>query len=131
MGERHNQLRERLKEVAIDFEIGFFEKVVAREPDDVEALMILGNHYTLRGDYAKGLAIDLRLCELRPKDSIVHYNLACSYSLLGYVDEAIASLETAIHLGYRDFDFLQKDPDLDPIRGDVRFKRLVVRFVRV
>ena len=93
--------------------------------------MILGNNYTLRGDYRRGLEIDLRLSALRPADPIVQYNLACSYSLLGSPNEAVASLEEAISLGYRDFEFMRKDRDLDPIRKDVRFQRLVERLARV
>ena len=121
----------RLNEAALDFEIGFFAQVVAREPNHVEALMILGNHYTARGQYSKGLAVDLRLSSLRPEDPLVHYNLACSHSLQGDADEAIASLETAISLGYRDFDFLMRDRDLDPLREDVRFKALIERAAKV
>jgi tetratricopeptide (TPR) repeat protein len=131
MGTRCDKLLQKLNEAAIDFEIGFFEKVVSREPDHIDALMVLGNHYTLRGECAKGLRIDLRLTDLLPRDPIVRYNLACSYSLLGNVDEAIAALEAAISLGYRDFEFLLRDRDLDPIREDARFKRLVERGARV
>lgn len=132
MGTRRNrELLLSLRRAGLDFEIGFFEKVIAREPDHVEALMTLGNNYTARGRYADGLAIDLRLSSLRPQDPLVHYNLACSHSLLGQADEAIASLEKAISLGYRDFDFLMRDKDLDPIRGDARFKRLVERAAKV
>lgn len=132
MGTRRNKaLLQGLRSAALDFEIGFFEKVIAREPDHVEALMTLGNNYTARGRYAEGLAVDLRLSSLRPRDPLVHYNLACSYSLLGRADEAIASLETAIALGYRDFEFLMRDRDLDPIREDARFKRLVERAAKV
>ena len=131
MGNGHDKLLEKLNEIAIDFEIGFFEKVVQRDPDDVESLMILGNNYTLRGDYRRGLEIDLRLSAVRPRDPIVQYNLACSYSLLGNPDEAVASLEAAIALGYRDFEFMRKDRDLDPIRKDARFQRLVESLARV
>ena len=128
---RNNSLAASLHEAGLEFEIGFFEKVIAREPDHIEALMILGHNYTARARYSEGLAIDLHLTSLRPKDPLVHYNLACSYSLLESRDEAIASLGQAIRLGYRDFEFLEKDPDLDPIRGDPRFKRLVELATRV
>lgn len=120
-----------IRRAGLDFEIGLFEKVIAREPDHVEALMVLGNNYTTRGQHREGLAIDLRLSSLRPNDPLVHYNLACSYSLLRRTAEAVATLEKAIALGYRDFDFLEKDPDLDPIRGDARFKRLVEQLAKV
>jgi tetratricopeptide (TPR) repeat protein len=109
----------------LDFQIGFFELARARNPDDVEALETLGMAYTQRGLYAQGLEVDRRLAELRPKNPRVHYNLACSYALVGDVDLAIASLERAIELGYDDVEHLERDRDLDPIRHDRRFQELV------
>ena len=132
MGIGHNkELLKSLQRAASDFEIGLFEGVIARDPDHLEALMSLGNNYTARGLVSKGLAVDVRLTSLRPKDPLVHYNLACSYSLLHRADEAMEALERAFALGYRDFEFLMKDQDLDPIRGDARFNRLVERFAKV
>jgi hypothetical protein len=46
----------------------------------------------------------------------VFYNLACSYSLNRELDMAAAALEKALRLGYRDFKWLAKDPDLRPLR---------------
>ena len=44
--------------------------------------------------------------------SVVHYNLACSYSLLGSVNKALKSLGKAIDLGYNDISHLENDSDL-------------------
>jgi hypothetical protein len=46
----------------------------------------------------------------------VFYNLACSYSLTGEIELAATSLRRAISLGYRDFAWLAKDPDLRVLR---------------
>lgn len=109
----------------LDFEISFFESLVKENPNFIDALIPLGDAYTKRGLYEKGLAVDLKLCELLPLDPIVHYNLACSYSLLGNIDMALHTLEKAIKLGYRDFRWIQKDPDLENIRKDSRFPILI------
>ena len=131
MIQKNKNLHLALHRAALEFEVAFFEKVIARDPEPVEALMVLGNNYTARGQYQEGLAVDLRLSSLRPEDALVHYNLACSYSLLRRVNEAVATLEVALALGYRDFEFLEKDPDLDPIRRDPSYKRLVERMAKV
>jgi tetratricopeptide (TPR) repeat protein len=107
-----------------EFEIGFFEGVVRRDPRAIEALQILGDAYTKTGRLKEGLAIDLRLAKLCPTDSTVFYNLACSYSLLGKVEEALAVLDKAVRLGYDDATWLAKDPDLNNLRQDRRFARL-------
>jgi tetratricopeptide (TPR) repeat protein len=108
----------------LDIEIGFMEGIVRRDPTYVEALQILGDGYTKRGRYHQGLRIDQRLAELRPHDPLVHYNLACSYSLTDQCDRAIGALECAIHLGYRDFKWLARDPDLKKVRSHVLYKKI-------
>jgi len=108
----------------LNIEIGFLEGVVQRDPKYVEALQILGDDYTSRGRYCDGLRIDERLAELRPEDSLVLYNLACSYSLVDRVDAALAALERALSLGYRDFKWLAEDPDLRNVRRHPYFQKI-------
>jgi tetratricopeptide (TPR) repeat protein len=110
---------------ALDFEIAFYEGILARLPDSQDVLMALGNDYTQRGLFAKGLTVDQRLCELRDGDPIAHYNLACSFSLLGRLDEALAALKQAVAYGYRDFEYVQQDPDLANLRADPRYLALL------
>ena len=111
------------------FEIEFFEELVSCDPCNEEALMILGNTYTRRGEYEKGLSIDRRLARLRPGDPTVYYNLACSYCLLRKLDEAFTALGRAISLGYRDARHMTKDPDLANLRSDPRFGTLLGRLI--
>jgi tetratricopeptide (TPR) repeat protein len=100
----------------LDTRIEFMEGLVRRDPDYVDALQLLGDHYTQRGRYADGLKVDENLSRLEPRDPLVFYNLACSYSLTGQFDCAVAALQKALQLGYRDFKWLAKDPDLRALR---------------
>jgi tetratricopeptide (TPR) repeat protein len=108
----------------LDIEIGFLEGLVKREPRYVEALQILGDDYTRRGRYCDGLKVDEQLARLRPDDSLVLYNLACSYSLTDQVAPALTALEKALSLGYRDFKWLAQDPDLQNVRCHPSFQKL-------
>jgi tetratricopeptide (TPR) repeat protein len=94
------------------FEISFYEKLLARRPNFVEALICLGDLYTREGFLEKGLDVDQRLARLRPDDETVFYNLACSYSLMNDVAASEKAMRRAIALGYRDWDHLARDPDL-------------------
>ena len=114
----------------LDFENSFYEQILKRKPDSIDVLMALGNDYTRRGLFDKGLAVDEQLCQLRASDPIVRYNLACSYSLLGKADQAIETLEEAVKLGYRDFAHMQRDPDLDGIRQHPRYLSLLKDVLR-
>ena len=100
----------------VDVKISFLEGLVRRDSQYVEALQILGDLYTQRGSYDHSLEVDLQLSRLRPGDPLTFYNLACSHSLNGELDRAATALERALALGYRDFNWLSKDPDLHQLR---------------
>jgi tetratricopeptide (TPR) repeat protein len=106
----------RVSQRELDVKIEFMEGVVRRDPNYVDALQLLGDHYTQRGRFDEGLNVDERLASLEPKNPLVFYNLACSYSLTDQFDRAVLALEKALQLGYRDFAWLAKDPDLKKLR---------------
>lgn len=115
-------------EALLEFEIHFYEKLLRAYPDFVDVLVPLGDAYTRRGLYDKGLQIDVRLTQLRPEDALAWYNLACSYSLLNRIDEACEALRQAAALGYRDVDYVQKDPDLLNLRRSPKYRQLLESF---
>ena len=121
----HSEVRD------LDVKIEFIEGLVRRDPGYVDALQLLGDHYTQRGRYAEGLEMDERLARLRPDDALVFYNLACSYSLTDQFDRAALALEKALNLGYRDFNWLAKDPDLDKLRQQPAFRDLQEKIRRM
>ncbi len=105
-----------------EFEITFYENILQRQPDFAQALAALGDLYTKKGWYEKGLTLDLRLFQLRPHDPTVLYNLACSYSLLGKIDPAFAIMRMAFESGYDNFQHLLNDRDLKNLLKDQRFQ---------
>jgi len=106
----------------LDTKIEFIEGLVRRDSNYVDALQLLGDHYTQRGRFTDGLQVDERLARLEPQNPLVFYNLACSYSLTGEFDRAIVALDRALALGYRDFKWLAKDPDLKKLRAQPVFQ---------
>jgi len=108
----------------LDVQIQFMEGVVRRDPRYVEALQLLGDNYTKRGRYSEGLTVDERLAELEPENPLVFYNLACSYSLTDQCDHAADAIEKALRLGYCDFKWLAKDPDLKKLRQHPRYAQV-------
>jgi tetratricopeptide (TPR) repeat protein len=125
----HSPAQRTLSELAeqnqLDFELEFFSGILEREPSYVDVLRVMGNNLTLKGRIKEGLDVDRRLVQLRPKDSLAHYNLACSYAILRKTDAAIQTLRRAVELGYRDFRYMRQDHDLDAIRDDPRFRQLL------
>ncbi len=60
-----------------------------------------------------------------PDEPMVHYNVACIYSLAGKLDKAIEHLECSIHGGLRHRGWLVHDDNLDPLRDSPRFQALL------
>lgn len=112
-------------EELLNFEISFYEKLLQAYPDFIDVLIPLGNAYTRRGRYDKGLEIDLRLTQMRGEDPLTWYNLACSHSLLKHVEESVEALRRSFELGYADMSYMQKDPDLLHIRQSPRYREFL------
>jgi adenylate cyclase len=55
----------------------------------------------------------------------VHYNVACVFAQLGEVERSIDSLEQSITTGMGQKEWIDHDPDLDPLRDHPRFQQLV------
>jgi tetratricopeptide (TPR) repeat protein len=115
----------------LDTRISFLEGIVRRDPKYIEALEILGDHYTQRGRFEQSLKVDQQLSLLEPENPLVFYNLACSHSLNAEFDMAAASLERAIALGYRDFKWLAKDPDLRGLREHRLYRAILDKIRRL
>ncbi|HAM41407.1 MAG TPA: hypothetical protein DDX89_06270 [Candidatus Omnitrophica bacterium] len=116
--------RSRTKDL-LDFEIAFYERLLCEDPDFIDALRAVGEAYTRRGWHEKAFAVDQRLTRLRPEDSFAWYNAACSLALLNRLDEAFETLAHALALGYDDFEYLLKDPDLSVLRRSPKLRQLL------
>mgnify|MGYP003477042412 CR=1 FL=1 len=53
------------------------------------------------------------------------YNRACSYSQLGFTDNAFDALDKAVNLGYNERKNYEADTDLVPLQSDKRWKLLI------
>ncbi|MEI7780657.1 MAG: hypothetical protein WCJ18_01875 [Planctomycetota bacterium] len=111
----------------LDFDIDFFEQLLARNGDQVEVLRILAELVAKKGLVKRAVEIDRRLVDRLPNDFLARYNLACSLALAGRPEEAINSLSKAILLGYDDLAHIDVDPDLDSLRERPDFRALLGR----
>src|SRR5471030_2700527 len=109
----------------LEFEIAFYESVLRRDGRYTEVIELLGGLYTKQGRVADGLKMDRKLVKLQPANATAHYNLACSLALSKRNSDALRSLRQAIELGYRDFDWMQQDPDLEGLKRIPEFGAMV------
>jgi tetratricopeptide (TPR) repeat protein len=111
----------------LDFDIGFYEQLLARNGNSVDVLRVLGELLSQKGLVSRALQLDERLVACLPSDFLARYNLACSLALAGRPAEAIDSLAEAIRLGYDDMAHMKVDPDLASLRGRPEFRALFGR----
>jgi tetratricopeptide (TPR) repeat protein len=79
-------------------------------------------------DYDKSVRLFKKVYYQFPKDPVGFtsaYNVACGYALAGKKEEALDWLEIALAAGFKKIDHLRKDPDLDSLRNEKRYKRLL------
>ncbi|MDP8253122.1 MAG: hypothetical protein P9X27_01835 [Candidatus Kaelpia aquatica] len=115
----------------LEFEIEFTDKLIQENPDYIDGLILLGGLLTKDKQYQGALEIDCRLKDLRPDDPIIFYNLACDYSLLNKKSLSLKALEDSLRLGYKDIDFIFKDPDLENLRSSKRFPQLIEKYSKI
>jgi Flp pilus assembly protein TadD len=108
-----------------EFEVEFFRRILERHPEHLEVLKRQARLLAAGSQRAEGLACDQQLVRLLPDDPDVHYHLACSLAAVGRLTEAVQSLLAAVELGYRDFDHLESDPDLQRLHALPQFQALL------
>jgi len=126
----YKDILRQLDKIGDDFQVRILEAGLKSDSENYNILFELGNAYTRTGRYEEGLDIDRKLTRIKPGNPVVHYNLACSLALLQRMDEAFEELEVSFKLGYREYNYIISDPDLENLRGDGRFAELVERYLR-
>lgn len=104
-----------------------YQRVLDQDRDNFEATAQLGTIYFKLSDFEKSKLYLQKAMNLRPDDWRPYYNAACNYALMGESDRAIALLKQAVAKGFKDFEWMRKDPDLESIRNDPRFQSLSER----
>ena len=119
--------RVRLDRLGLEFLADVLGIEARERPANSAALVSLGMVLTQLGRYQEGLAIDQRLVLLHPEDGTAHYNLACSFALVGQREKALDALEESVRRGYDDAQHLAADTDMASLRSEARFIALLAQ----
>ncbi|HLD35235.1 MAG TPA: transglutaminase domain-containing protein [Planctomycetota bacterium] len=77
------------------------------------------------GNYAQAVEYYRKAVDCFPNISGLWYNYACALSRNNNIDDAFTALKKAIEFGMTGLDWAKKDPDLENLRRDKRFKELI------
>ena len=103
------------------------ERHMEMNPDDPRAATMRAVSLARIGRREDGLHWARQALAIDPLDAGVRYNVACLYSLEGATDEALDCLEEVVRAGFRNREWMERDPDLMSLRGLPRFHTLMER----
>ena len=109
-------------------EMEVLESQLRQFPDDVRARILLAADLATFGQPEEAIRHVRIAVAMRPTDSNVLYNAACTYGLLGMKREAMDTFRRCVEAGYSNFDWCTKDPDLSIIHDEPEFKALAEKY---
>ena len=101
------------------------ERHVDTVPEDVRARILLSNNYASVGRRSDAAAQIEKAVAMRPNDANVLYNAACTYSILRMKPEGLMMLAKATEVGFSDYEWVSRDPDLAALHDEAEFKAIL------
>lgn len=108
-----------------DAAVSAFERAVAAGRGDGRTWYGLGRARHELGAHEAALEAYERVAEGSRYRPAALYNAACIHARAGRIDQGFASLRRAVEAGFRAASWMERDPDLEALRGDPRFQELV------
>ena len=105
-------------------EIAVLEQQLREVPEDVRARILLAADYAGTGREADAVRELQKAVDLRPNDSNILYNAACTYGLIKRKAQALDMLRQAKAAGFQSLEWARRDPDLACLHGEPEFERI-------
>lgn len=101
------------------------DKVPAKEELNGEEWFARAYSFHQSDRYAEAIESFKHALDLGYRKPTAMYNIACGYSLLNDKENALLWLQRSIDAGFDGAELLADDSDLDPLRSDDRFRKLI------
>ncbi len=93
-------------------------------PENIHVWFALAWCYKRTGQINLAIQSLERVLAAEPAEALVHYNLACYWSLAGNKHRAVEFLSEALEIDPDYRRLIDDEPDFDPIRSDPQFQAL-------
>jgi len=103
------------------------ERHLELHPRDSRALVLGASVLLGDGQRERGFEWMARALEIAPDEPSVQVNAGCFYARAGMHDQALDWLEKSFGRGAGKREWIEKDPDYDPIREHPRFKAMLAK----
>jgi len=116
--------KDKLQE-SVQVALKFYPEYLIKHPEDARAHLFYAMDLSTAGKIEEAKREATKAIELNPTDLLMQYNTACFYSQLGDKKHAIETLKKAVSSGYKAYDWIKHDPDLDILRDEPEFIELM------
>jgi len=103
------------------------EIAASLRPDDSRVALALGWCYKRTSKLAQAIDALERARRHDPDNALLHYNLACYWSLAGHPSRALGELSAALELEGDLKKLVADEPDFEKLRGNPEFERLILK----
>jgi len=100
------------------------EEQLHKVPEDLRARVMLAIDYSSMGRIDDAMREVNLAIALRPDETLVLYNAACAFAMMGKKAEALSTLRKARDAGFRDTGWARSDPDLASLHGEPEFEQI-------
>lgn len=111
-------------------QINALEGHIRKVPEDARARILLATTYAHTGRREEAVKEAQVAMSLRPNEATVLYNVACVFTGLGELEEAIEALKKSHAAGLQDANWARRDPDLEPLLDHPEFERLFPKEIK-
>jgi tetratricopeptide (TPR) repeat protein len=101
------------------------ERQLEMVPEDARARILLATNYAHFGNQDAAIREVQKAIALRPNDTSILYNAACTYGIMQRKTEALELLKKAKSLRFPQLDWARRDPDLACLHNDPEFLAVV------
>jgi tetratricopeptide (TPR) repeat protein len=116
-----------VKTQAYDEALREFTQAIEKYPNFIQSYSNRAAVFVLQKKYDKAMDDLKKAFVINPNNPSVHYNIAALYSLQNQPDRALVSLDRALELGFNDYAFLLQDPDLNNVRKQKNFQKILAK----
>ena len=113
-----------------DSAFSYYRTAVKMDSTYPNAVMNLGLLYHSLTQYDSAIVYIQNAIRQKPANGKAYYQLATSYALNNQVVPAVQSLKQAFEKGFKNYDVLINDSDLDGLKNDEEFKALIKKYIK-
>jgi pentatricopeptide repeat protein len=102
-----------------------FNQIINKDPDSFWALGATTRKAIIQGDTLTARQAEKKREQLNIADPEMIYYLACDFALLGDKKGCLKALQQAVDGGYFNYPAMLREPDLDSMRDDPEFQKVL------